>query len=240
MKFLDVDGPLMHFLGKVADLMWLNILTMICCIPIVTAGASFTALHYMALKIVRNEECYITKGFFKSFLENFRQSTVIWLLMIGVALVLGGDFYIILKSDLEINRVIRIVIMAAAIMALFTATMVFPMQAKFANPILRTLKNAFVLGILQFPKTFLMMVLLPFPIVICYLSWRMVPIAFMFGLSLPAYLSALMYNKSFMKMEERFWAAGQEEQEPDDGERIFSDEPDESIQAAALAEAENK
>ena len=63
MKFFNLDSPVMQALGKMADLMWLNILTLICCIPVVTVGASLTAMHYMALKIVRNEECYITKGF---------------------------------------------------------------------------------------------------------------------------------------------------------------------------------
>ena len=72
MKFFNLDSPVMQALGKMADLMWLNILTLIFCIPVVTVGASLTAMHYMALKIVRNEECYITKGFFKSFKENFK------------------------------------------------------------------------------------------------------------------------------------------------------------------------
>lgn len=231
MKFLDINGPLMHFLGKMADLMWLNLLTMICCIPIITIGASFTALHYMALKIVRDEECYITKGYFKSFLENFRQSTLIWLLMILVAAVLGGDLYIILRMDMEINRVVQVVIMAIGIMALFTAVMVFPMQAKFANPISRTLKNAFVVGILQFPKTFLMMILPFFPVVLCILSWRLVPIAFLFGFSLPALVSAMLYNKSFLKMEQQYLEANAPEAEQEDEDKIFNDELDESVLA---------
>ena len=74
MKIFDLDSPLMQFLNKMADLLWLNILTFICCIPIVTIGASLTAMHYMALKMVRNEECYITRGFFKSFKENWSSS----------------------------------------------------------------------------------------------------------------------------------------------------------------------
>ncbi len=55
MKLFNLDSPLMRALGKMADLMWLNILTMVCCIPVFTIGASLTALHYMALKIVRDE-----------------------------------------------------------------------------------------------------------------------------------------------------------------------------------------
>ena len=54
MKFLNLDSPLMQGLGKMADLMWLNVLTLICCLPIVTIGASLTAMNYMALKIARN------------------------------------------------------------------------------------------------------------------------------------------------------------------------------------------
>ena len=77
MKFFDMDSPLMQGLGKMADLLWLNVLTLICCIPIVTIGASFTAMNYMALKMARNEECYITRGFFKSFRENLKQATLI-------------------------------------------------------------------------------------------------------------------------------------------------------------------
>ena len=60
MKLFDLDSPLTQALNKVADLLWLNVLTMICCIPVVTAGASLTALHYMALKMARNEECYLS------------------------------------------------------------------------------------------------------------------------------------------------------------------------------------
>lgn len=104
MKFFNLDSPVMQALGKMADLMWLNILTLICCIPVVTAGASLTAMHYMALKIVRNEECYITKGFFKSFKENFKQATLIWLLMVIVIAVLTGDFIIMKYSRHDLQQ----------------------------------------------------------------------------------------------------------------------------------------
>ena len=67
----NIDGPVMRTLTKVADLMILNVLAMICSIPVFTAGAALTALHYMSLKIVRGEEGYIIRGFFKSFKEKF-------------------------------------------------------------------------------------------------------------------------------------------------------------------------
>lgn len=233
MKLFDLDSPLVSVLNKVADLMWLNILTMICCIPIITAGASLTAMHYMALKIVRNEECYITKGFFKSFKENFKQGTVIWLLLLLAVGVIAGDFYIITKAEMEINNIIKIIIMAAAILVLFTATFVFPVLAKFENTIKRTLKNAFIMSILQFPKTILMIVLNVVPIIAGAFIFQIIPIVFLFGLSGPAWVGAMLYNKFFQKLEDQIMAETAPETVETDGEedeRIFKDELDESIQ----------
>lgn len=233
MKFFDLDSPLMQVLNKVADLLWLNILTLICCIPIVTVGASLTAMNYMALKIVRNEECYITKGFFKSFKQNFKQATAIWLLFLLAVLVLAGDFYIMKNSGIEFNIVIKVVIGIVALILAFTWMFVFPVLAKFDNTVIRTIKNAFVMSILQFPKTLLMIVMYALPIVIGMLVPQAFPICFLFGLSAPAYVSALLYNKFFKKLEDQYIAATTPAEEKgakeEDAERIFKDELDESL-----------
>lgn len=230
MKLFDLDSPLITFLNKVADLMWLNILTLICCIPVVTAGAAFTAMHYMALKIIRNEECYITKGFFKSFIANFKQATLIWLLFVVVGGVLIADFYIVYEMELEINRYISIGLMSIAILVVFTFMFAFPMLAKFENTIMGTLKNAFVASMLQFPKTILMIIMNIIPVVLALFVYQVFPLVFLFGMSLPALGAAWLYNGFFKKLE----AQMNGEEEPgqiseEDDERIFKDELDESI-----------
>lgn len=229
MRFFDLDSPLMQILNKMADLLWLNILTMICCIPIVTAGASLTAMHYMALKIVRNEECYITRGFFKSFKENFKQATIIWMLLLLIALIIIGDIFIMRDSGIEFSNVMKVIITVAGVLVLFTATFVFPVLARFENTVFRTIKNAFMMSILQFPKTIAMIVLSLFPIILFAFSMRLVPIAFLFGLSLPAFLSAMMYNKFFRKLEAQIEEAQNPTIEEEEDERIFKDELDESL-----------
>lgn len=237
MKILDIDGPLIQFLSKMADLMWLNILTMICCIPIVTAGASLTALNYMALKIVRNEECYITRGFFKAFKENFKQSTVIWLIFLFVAGVLAVDYRIMTTAEVEINGAVRMLILVFGMLTLFTFMFVFPVQAKFSNPVRVTVWNSFVFSIVQFPKTILMVILYVLPHVLAYLWMAVFPVVFVFCLSLPALLSAKLYNKFFLSLEEKILARdaaeggnAEEGEAPEEDERIFKDELDESIE----------
>ncbi|MFR2607199.1 MAG: YesL family protein [Waltera sp.] len=200
MKIFDLDSPLMNVLNKMADLMWLNILTLICCIPVITAGAALTSMHYVALKIVRNEESYITRSFFKSFKTNFRQATLIWLLLMLVAAILGGDYYIITKSGMQFSQVLVVLIMAAGVLVICTSLYVFPVLAKFDNTIMGTIRNAFIMSILQLPKTVVMFVMAFFPLIIYLVSLRLIPIIFLFGFSLPAYASAMLYNKFFQKV----------------------------------------
>lgn len=86
---LDIDGPVMQIITKIVYAVWLNILWVICCLPVFTVGASTTALFYVTLKIVKNEEGNITRAFLGAFKENFRQATVIWLILLGAGIVLG-------------------------------------------------------------------------------------------------------------------------------------------------------
>lgn len=206
MKFLDIDSPLMTFLGKMADLMWLNILTILCCIPIVTIGASLSALNYMALKIVRNEECYITRGFFKAFRENFRQGTAIWAIFFVIFAILGSDYYIIFKGLAEISRWIRIAIFVLTIFIAFDFLYVFPMQAKFANTVRRTITNALVISILHFPRSICMVVFYILPVALGYYVQQVLSLCLLFCFSLPAFLSAKLYDKPFQKLEEQILA----------------------------------
>lgn len=232
MKLFDLDSPIMRMLSRMTDLLVLNALALICCIPIVTAGASFTALHYMALKLARNEETYVVKGFFKSFKENFKQATIIWLILLFAIAVLVGDFLIMQQIE-SIHVAVKVIIAIVAIIVLFTGTFVFPVLAKFDNPVSRTIKNAFVISVLQFPKTILMFILNWIPWVLLLSVIEIVPLCILFGFSAPAYVSAFLYNKFFKKLEdqinEKNPPAEPIAEEEGEDERIFHDEVDESI-----------
>ena len=111
MKLFDMDSPLMIGLNKMADLMILNLLTILCCLPVVTVGASLTAMHYMVIKLIRNEESYVVKGFFRSFKQNLRQGTIIWLLQLFVIIVLGFDYYLLFFTGTSYPTVFQIVLL---------------------------------------------------------------------------------------------------------------------------------
>ncbi len=230
-KIFDIESPLMQGMNKIADLMWLNILVLVCSLPIFTIGASVTAAHYVSLKVHRNEESYITKEFFKAFKSNFKQSTLIWLIMMVIIIIFAGDFYLILNNLIEMPYFLKVIILAASFAFAFMLMWVFPLQAKFENSIGRTIKNAFAVGLMKFPKSFLMLILYALPWLVIWLTLRVLPLFLMFGFSVPIYISVLLYSKFFKKLEgnvlERMEAEGQLEkttEQEDDSEKIFSDE----------------
>lgn len=200
-KILDIDSPLMRVLNKVADLIYLNILTVICCIPIITIGASMTALHYVLLKMVKNEEGYVTKSFFKSFKQNFKEATLIWLILLLAVIILAGDFLIFGYSQIDFPKWLQIVLIVVAIMILFATMHLFPILARFDNNIINTYKNSLFMGILNLPKTVVMMICWLIPAAIVIFIPQITPIALVLGVSGPAFLNALLYKKSFERFE---------------------------------------
>lgn len=200
-KFFDMDSPVMRFLNRVGDLLILNLLTIICCIPIITAGAAFTALHYVLLKIVRDEEGYLARGFFKSFRENFKQASVIWLLMLLVLAVFVGDIWIFNYSGLTFPKTLMIAVVVVGVFLLMIAVYIFPLLARFENSVKNTLKNAMLLAFANLPRTILMMACYILPFVLGYFSTYALLFVILLGISAPAYAAAWIYSGIFKKLE---------------------------------------
>ena len=200
-KIFDMDSPVMRVLNRVGDLLILNVLMIVCCIPVITAGAAFTAMHYVLLKIVRGEEGYLIRGFFKSFRSNFRQATLIWLLMLLVVAVYVGDFWIFNYSGLVFPKPLIIAVAAVAFVLLMIAVYVFPLQARFENSVKNTLKNAMLLAFANLPRTILMMACYILPLVLGYFSTYALLFVIMLGISAPAYAAAWIYSGIFKKLE---------------------------------------
>ncbi len=222
----DLDSPLMRFLNLVGDLLILNFFVLICCIPVITIGASYTGMYYVLLKIVRGEEGYLVKGFFKSFKQNFKQATILWLIMLLVILVYIGDFRIFNYSGLTFPKALVIVILAIALLLIMVAVYVFPVLSRFDNTVRNTLKNAFCMAILNLPKTLLLILIQAVPFVVLYFSSYATIFVIMFGISLPAYCSAHLFSGIFKKFEPEaapivsdyeFTVQTEEENEEDNG-----------------------
>lgn len=204
-KIFDYEGPLFSSLSRLADLIWLNLLFVVCCIPIITIGASTTALYYVTLKMAKDEEGYITKSFFKSFKDNLKQSIGIWLIFLIIIVVLICDLYIAnggsLATILQSETISSVVLVAVGVMGIIltmTLTYVFPLLAKFDNTIKNTIKNAFLISIRHLPYTVLLIAINIVPWVVIFWIGNMTLLLVFVIFSSQAYFCSKIFVKIFV------------------------------------------
>ena len=155
-KFFNPDGPLMRFMTKLADLMILNILFLVTSLPVVTVGAAWTALSYVTLKMVRDEEGAIVRSYFRAFRQNFRQATVLWLGVLAIGAVLVLDFRVLSGAEAAWAGFLRLALGLLAAALVMILQYLFPVLARFDASLKDTLKNAALLALAHLPKTALM------------------------------------------------------------------------------------
>ncbi len=155
----DLDNPLMRFLSRVADVLILNLLFVVCSIPIFTIGASLTALYYCFFKMKDNEDGYLIKRFFHSFKENFKQATIMWLVMLLLAVILAFEFLMYRTVDGTMGTVMRALVFVGLIFWYLMNTYVFALLSRFYNTIGNTFKNAALLMFANGPRSIVIVII---------------------------------------------------------------------------------
>lgn len=195
------DSPLIQKLALLTNLVALNILWLLCCIPVFTAGAATTALYYTVIQYADGESDEIFRPFFRSFRQNFKQATLLWvpLLMLLVLLVFDGLFLAINGG----NPALWIAFIALTWVYLMLHTHLFPLLARFEMKTKALLSTAVSLFMLHLPTSLLMaaMNLLPMLLMLFapadFLRWSILWIGLWF--SLVAYLNGKMLLKIWNK-----------------------------------------
>ncbi len=148
-RMFSTDNLVMQWITKFACAAYLNVLWLICCLPVVTAGASTTALFYVAERMARDEEGSIARDFFRSFRQNFRQATGIWLILLAAGALLGADGYVLwhLRYTNGFWTICLAVLFAAAGAYAVVLMYIFPLLARFENSTKEMFKNALMIGV---------------------------------------------------------------------------------------------
>lgn len=199
-----IDSKFYEVVSKIADLIVLNLLFVLFSLPIITMGASTTALYGVTKKMAENREGYIFRNFFQLFKENFRQSTVMWIILLVAAMIPTVDLYII--NSLEktvITTALKGLMLATALTVLLVFLYAMALQSTFENTIKNTLKNAFLMGIGYFPWTLLILLITLLPIILIVLLGKtagsVVYVMLFVGFAVLAYLNSYIFNHIFKK-----------------------------------------
>ena len=201
-NLFNLDGPVLQFINKITYSVYLNILWFICCIPIVTAGASTTALFYVTLKMVKNEEGNITKAFFRSFRANLKQGTKIWLILLFLGAILCTDGYVLyhLRFENIFWTLCTAVFFVAAAAYAIVLMYIFPLLARFDNTVGAMFKNALFIGV-RFLVCTAMMAAVYFMMVLVVI--RVFTPAVIFGEGLCALLCSYLLSNILLLCQEK-------------------------------------
>ncbi|MCR4775448.1 MAG: DUF624 domain-containing protein [Saccharofermentans sp.] len=204
MNIFRYDSPLMQFLSRAADLIWVNLLVLICSLPVFTIGASLSAMENIIYKILHNEDVSVTKEFFQAFGKNFKQATVIWLIILAVEGVLGYDFYYSRQIGTNVSEVMLTVAVILFVLVYAMMLYIFPLQSHYYNKTKDLFKNAAILVIVHPVRTIIMLAIQAIFMGIGFLivlDYRFIPVLVCFCISLPWYFCACVHMPVFDKLD---------------------------------------
>ena len=199
MNIFNSDGWFSRFFGTLGDIIIVNILFILCSIPIVTMGASMSAMYFTLLKKQRTgENGGVVKLFFK---DNFKQSTISWLLFLLISFIFTLDFNLFGKGGPQENKLMYYTSVVLMILTCFIAIYLFPVISAFKNTLKNLLLQSIYLAAKNFIFTIVIMVLYTLPAYVLLSSTQVFMVGiFVFivcGFGLIAYVSSFMFLKAF-------------------------------------------
>ncbi|MCR4782764.1 MAG: DUF624 domain-containing protein [Lachnospiraceae bacterium] len=198
MKFknsiLDVVNTLCNFIA-------LNIVFLITCIPIITIGASLSALYSVMMKEARGEYGYLIRPYISEFKKNFKQSTESFLIIFILGLILSFNFFFWKAIGSPLGSIVMTLMLVFLFALLCVTSYVFPLIARFENTTKQTFKNAIGLCFLNAKATGLILVIKAFIFFLAYFSSPFRILLVLFGFAFSAYLQSFVLIKVFKPYE---------------------------------------
>lgn len=214
MAIFSPEGKLARILNRIGDLILLNILTLVCSLPVVTAGAAISALYHNTLLMVRNEEGRIAAGYFKSFRNNLKNATIIWLLGGGLAVLLLVEIKLLDFVQYAFIPQYKIVLFVLFLLVMMFTEFVLIVQSRFENTLKNTIKNGILFCILQFGGSILVFIIMLFPFALLFFSWRALSLIVLLGVSGPAFITSYYFRHLF----DKYVASSEEEMKGEEDE----------------------
>ena len=170
-NLFNYENPFIQFLVRVGDLMILNVLFILCSAPVVTLGASLTALHRVTQNMLFEQEEPLLKAFFRAFRQNFKQSTLAWLVELVVIVSLVCDVLLVMAYfNGGLAKAMYILVAVLAILVAGVYAYLMPLIARYENGMRQQVNNAVILAIIKLPKTLLLVFLNLLPVILALIS----------------------------------------------------------------------
>lgn len=204
MGIFNVDSGFNRTLTKIADMVLLSFYWLICCLPVVTIGASTTALYYACMKN-HLEEGTNTRNFFHAFIRDLKQSLVLELIVVVVAGLLVVDLYVLPQMNIPLGGLVQIILTACAVIGIAMLSYLFPLLARFETTMIRRFQNAIYMSLMNFQYTLLIVAVNCVPLLVLVLMpdlfVAVIPLVALVWPGAAALINAKFFLKIFAQYE---------------------------------------
>ena len=192
----------MRFMMLITNLVVLNLLWLLCCVPVVTAGAATVAMHSVLIGCLTQKDDAVVKPFFRAFRDNFRVVTPLWLVNALVGAVLAAEFvYLSVGGQLWLKVVFGVLVFVYAA----ATSYLYPLLARYNTTAKQALLNSFALSLRHLLSSACVVILNAVPVVLLLsfpdLFWRTILVWTVIGFSLIACLDLKILLPVFRKYE---------------------------------------
>ncbi len=198
---LSLDNPVLDYMNTVVQFIALNLIYLICCLPVLTIGPATAALYQVTLREARREHGYLIRKFFQHMKEMFFQGIFVFFLFTAglFAAVYALVFWFALGTPtgtaaFAVTLLLAVVVFCAMIY-------VFPLMARFQNSSFGTVKNAFLFALSNPMYSFALLLIQLFLVSLLYLFPVMKVFMIVIGFSFTAYCNSLIFTRLFRPYE---------------------------------------
>lgn len=191
----------MKFLSRLVDMAVLNLMTIAFMIPVVTAGASITAMNNVLIHLVRKDETYVWKMFLTSFKQNLKQGIGLGILFTAIFAVAGLELMMLHSIDAKSSTMFMIIITVISLCVFAVGIYTFALLSRFENTVRGTLVNAVSLALGHIPRTLGMLAVWAAWAALLWLLHGIYLLVLLYGLTIPGYLCAMIYDPIFRQLE---------------------------------------
>lgn len=205
MNFFVIDSPVMRFLGRIGDIIILNLIFVVTALPVITVGTALSALYTVAMKLARGEDPSVLREYMRAFRRNMKPATICWLIMAAAGALIFLDFRLVGAFGGALYTVVRLLLAMIFGVWMLTFLYLFPYIARFENTVFHSVKNALFLSAAHLPSTVMMLVISVGLIVVTLFTSRTFVIGtigwFFAGFAAVAYTQSFLFSRIFSKYE---------------------------------------
>ena len=215
-NIFSIDSPLVQKLSFFFDFMMINMVYILCCVPIVTIGAARAALFTCGKLWVDKDDAGITT-FLKHFFKNLKTATPVWLVMLAVGLFLGYDVFLLVNNSFPAEWLMWVVLVVPCFFYVVVSSQLFQMVSHYNCSVKQYLKNALLVGIAH-PLCLIVnigLAILPyFTLFYNFGAFLQLTLVWILGIfSFQGYVSGLMSKKFYQRITEQITGVSEKEKE---------------------------